>query len=236
MIRIAIVEDETHYKEQLIEYLGKFEQDRGEKIEIETYSDGDGIVENYKAQFDIILMDVQMKFMDGMSAAEEIRKSDSEVVIIFITNMPQFAIKGYAVDALDYVLKPISYFQFSERLSRAMDRMKKRENHYITIEVKEGIKRLNISDIYYVENQGHHLIFSTREEEFIATGTMKDLEKRLSSFNFFRGHRGYLINLEHVEGLEGNDAVVKGKELPLSRSKRKAFMEALSYYWGETLK
>lgn len=236
MIRIAVVEDESHYKEQLVEYLQRFAKEEGETIDIETYSDGDGIVEDYKAQFDIILMDVQMSFMDGMSAAEEIRKMDSEVVIIFITNMPQFAIKGYAVDALDYVLKPISYFQFSERLKRAIDRMGKREADYFTIKAGGVVKRLKVSDIYYVENQGHNLIFMTREEEVTTSGTMKDLEKELSNFNFFRGHRGFLINLMHVEGLEGNFAIVKGEEIPVGRTKRRAFMEALSKYWGETLK
>src|SRR5690625_2406990 len=110
MIRIAVVEDEDHYREQLVEYLRRFEQDKRVNLEIETYSDGDGIVENYKGQFDIILLDVQMKFMDGMSAAEEIRKMDAEVVIIFITNMPQFAINGYAVDALDYIYIQLSIF------------------------------------------------------------------------------------------------------------------------------
>ena len=64
----------------------------------------------YRFQFDIILMDIEMRFMDGMSAAEEIRQMDKDVVIIFITNMPQYAIRGYAVEALDYMLKPVSYF------------------------------------------------------------------------------------------------------------------------------
>src|SRR5690625_1253 len=236
MIRIAVVEDETHYKEQLVEYLRQFEQEKRVNIEIETYSDGDGIVENYEGQFDIILLDVQMKFMDGMSAAEEIRKMDAEVVIIFITNMPQFAIKGYAVDALDYILKLISYFKFSERVQRSIDRMEKRESYYITIRVKEGIKRLKVSDIYYVENQGHNLIYSTTDGEVMTTGAMKDLEKELSSFNFFRGHRGFLMNLEHVEGLRGNDAIVKGIELPVGRTRKKALLEALSEFWGETIK
>jgi len=236
MIRIAIVEDEINYQEQLIDYLRRFEKDRGETIEITTYSDGDEIIENYKVQFDIILMDVQMRFMDGMSAAEEIRKSDSEVVIIFITNAAQYAIKGYAVDALDYILKPISYFQFSERLNRAVDRMKKRETHFLTINVKGGVKRLQITDIYYVESQGHKLIFFTKEGEFTAAGTMKELEKELSSFHFFRAHKGYLINLEHVEGMKESCAVVKGEELLVSRTKRKGFMEALANYWGEVIK
>jgi DNA-binding LytR/AlgR family response regulator len=236
MIRIAIVEDEIRYQEQLIEFLRKFEQDRREIIEIEIFSDGDEIVENYKAQFDIILMDVQMQFMDGMSAAEEIRKLDTEVVIIFITNAAQYAIKGYAVDALDYVLKPISYFQFSERLNRAVERMKKRETHYLTISLKGGVKRLKISDIHYVESQGHNLVYRTNKGEFIATGTMKDLENQLSSFHFYRGHKGYLINLEHVEGMKDHCAVVKGEELLVSRMKRKGFMEALANYWGEVVK
>lgn len=236
MIRIAIVEDERHYKEQLIEYLHTFEQEENLKIEIENYSDGDSIVENYHAQFDIILMDIQMGLMDGMSAAEEIRKMDPKVVIIFITNMPQFAIKGYAVDALDYILKPISYFQFSERLKRAIDRMEKRETHYFTIKLSEGVKRLKVSDILYVENQGHNLIFCTKEDEFITSGAMKDLEEELSSYNFFRGHRGFLMNLQHVEGLKGNYANVRGIELPIGRTKRKALLEALSKYWGETIK
>ncbi|MDF2903611.1 MAG: DNA-binding response regulator [Bacillus sp. (in: firmicutes)] len=236
MIRIAIVEDEINYQEQLIEFLRKFELDRGENIEIETYSDGDEFVENYRAQYDIILMDVQMRFMDGMSAAEEIRKIDTEVVIIFITNLAQYAIKGYAVDALDYVLKPISYFQFSERLHRAVDRMKKRDTHYLTIKVKSGVQRFKISDIYFVESQGHNLIFSSKIGEFTTSGTMKELEKQLSSFHFFRGNKGYLINLEHVEGMNDSCAIVKGKELLVSRNKRKAFMEALSNYWGEVIK
>lgn len=81
-------------------YTGK---ENGEAFDITIYSDGDQIVNKYQSQYDIILMDVEMKFMDGMSAAEEIRKVDTEVVIIFITNMAQYAIRGYAVDALDYV-------------------------------------------------------------------------------------------------------------------------------------
>ncbi|MFA9559018.1 LytR/AlgR family response regulator transcription factor [Evansella sp. AB-rgal1] len=236
MMRIAIVEDEIHYQDQLKEFLLKFEQDKGETIEVTTYSDGDEFIENYQAQFDIILMDVQMPLMDGMSAAEEIRKVDSEVVIIFITNMAQYAIKGYAVDALDYVLKPISYFSFSQRLSRAVDRMKKREDNHITIKIKGGVTRLKISDIYYVESQGHKLIFQTRLGEFTTTGTMKELEGELSSYHFFRGHKGYLYNLEHVDGMNESCAVVQGEELPVSRTKRKPFMEALSNYWGEMIK
>ena len=152
MIKIAIVEDEAMYAKQLEEFLHQYEAENHEAFDITIYSDGDQIVNKYKSQFDIILMDVEMKFMNGMSAAEEIRKMDSEVVIIFITNMAQYAIRGYAVDALDYVLKPVSYFAFSQRLNRAIERMKKREAKVIMVNIKGGMVRINIANIYYIES------------------------------------------------------------------------------------
>lgn len=107
MIRLALVEDDALYRSQLREYIDKYSAASGEKFTVTEFSDGDEIALGYKAVYDIILMDIEMKFMDGMMAAEEIRKIDTEVIIIFITNSPQYAIKGYAVDALDYVLKPV---------------------------------------------------------------------------------------------------------------------------------
>ena len=83
MINIAIVEDEAMYAKQLQEFLLQYQKENGEVFNITVYSDGDQIVHKYKSQFDIILMDVEMKFMDGMSAAEEIRKADTEVVTHF---------------------------------------------------------------------------------------------------------------------------------------------------------
>lgn len=236
MIKIAIVEDESMYANQLKEYLEQYEKENGEVFDITMYSDGDDIVHKYKAQFDIILMDVEMKFMDGMSAAKEIRKVDTEVVIIFITNMAQYAIRGYAVDALDYVLKPVSYFAFSQRLARAIGRMKKREQKVISVNIKGGTVRLDVANIYYIESQGHNLIFHTASGEYESFGTMKDVEDKLGTMNFFRGNKGYLINLAHVDGVQEGCAVVRGESLVLSRSRKKEFMEALTRYWGEVVK
>ena len=236
MIKIAIVEDEHAYAMQLQEYLHMYEKENGEVFEISLFSDGDEIVNKYKPVYDIILMDVEMKFMDGMSAAEEIRKVDTEVVIMFITNMPQYAIRGYAVDALDYVLKPVSYFAFSQRLNRAISRMKKREIKMITISIKGGTVRLNVTNVTYIESQGHTLIFHTVNGIHETSGTMKELEKELSELNFYRGNKGYLINLAHVESVKDGCAVVRGEQLLLSRARKKEFMEALTRYWGEVIK
>lgn len=236
MIKIAIVEDEHAYAMQLQKYLHQYEEENGESFEITFFSDGDEIVNKYKAVYDIILMDVEMKFMDGMSAAEEIRKVDTEVVIMFITNMPQYAIHGYAVDALDYVLKPVSYFAFSQRLSRAISRMKKREKKTLSINIKGGTIRLDVSNVTYVESQGHTLVFHTIGGDYITTGTMRELEKQLEEHNFFRANKGYLVNLTHVEGIKDSCAIVRGEQVLLSRARKKEFLETLTKYWGEVMK
>lgn len=236
MISVAIVEDEAAYAAQLREFLVRYSQESGQEFEISLFSDGDEIVEGYKAQYDLILLDVEMKFMDGMTAAEEIRRVDPEVVIIFITNMAQYAIRGYAVDAMDYVLKPVSYFAFSQRLSRVIQRMKKRARRYMTISIKGGAQKLDIDKIYYVESQGHNLIFHTEQGDHVTSGTMKDVEGKLEPLNFFRCNKGYLVNLEHVDSVQGGCALVGGKELLISRGRKNDFMEALANYVGEVIK
>lgn len=236
MIKIAIVEDEALYARQLEEFLRQYEKENGEPFDITIYSDGDQIVNKYQSQFDIILMDVEMKFMDGLSAAEEIRKIDTEVVIIFITNMAQYAIRGYAVDAMDYVLKPVSYFAFSQKLTRAIGRMKKREAKVIVLNIKSNLVRINVANIFYIESQGHTLILHTMLGEYETAGTMKEMEETLSGTTFCRGNKGYLINLQHVDSVVEGCAVVRGEPLVLSRARKKEFMEALTQYWGEAIK
>lgn len=237
MIQIAIVEDDRMYSDQLEAYLHKYEAEYGETFEISTFTDGDAIVSTYQSQYDIILMDVEMRFMNGMSAAEEIRRMDKEVVIIFITNMPQYAIRGYAVEALDYILKPVSYFAFSQRLGRAINRMKKREQKSLVLPVKGGVVRLPVNSILYLESQGHNLIYHTTTGEYLSSGTMKDAEEALKDLHFFRGSKWYLINLQQVQGMGDGCAKLKsGQDVPLSRSRRKEFMEALAQHWGEVIK
>ena len=202
-----------------------------------AYSDGDEIVENYRGQFDLILMDIEMRFMDGMAAAEQIRKQDSRVIIIFITNMAQYAIRGYAVDALDYVLKPISYFAFSQRIRRAMGRMKKREEHYVAINTKNGVYKIPASQLYWVESQGHRLTYHTKDAQYESTtASIGKLEKELGSANFFRCNKCYLINLRFVTGIEKDDVLLGDKNIPVSRAKKSDLKKALVTYMGEAMK
>lgn len=227
MIRIAVVEDEPMYGEQLLAYIKRYEMERGKEIKVTMFSDGEDIVEGYKGGYDIILMDIQMQFMNGMSAAEEIRKRDSEVIIMFITNMVQYAIRGYQVDALDYVVKPVEYFAFSQKLDKAISRVKMTESPSITISIEDGIKKLLISDILYVESKGHNAVFSMVQGKYVTRMTLKDLEEKLGSHDFFRCSKGFLVNMVRVDGVTNGECVIGQEQIPIGRAKKKEFMERL---------
>lgn len=235
MVRIAIVEDNRACAKRIKEYLERYEKESGECIQCFFFEDGADIVEGYCAEYDIILMDVEMKFMDGMSAAEAIRKIDEEVTIIFITNMAQYAINGYAVNALDYILKPVPYFTFSQRIDRAISRLKKKEKHYVIIKIKGGSRKIASNDIFFIESQGHSLLFHTKIGIEETTGTMKELEKKLEPLHFCRCNSGYLVNLEHVDCIRDGMAKVGESLLSVSRPRKKVLQESLAAYMEEVM-
>ena len=236
MIHIALVEDEEEYRKAFLGYLLRYEQESGRQFRISVFPDGEDIISSYKADYDLILMDIAMRFMDGMTAAEKIRELDQEVVIIFITNMPQFVMKGYAVDALDYVLKPVNYFAFSQRIERAISRMSRRREQYFTVPVRGGIRKLSVSNILYVEVQDHDLLFHTRNESILTRGSLAEVEAKLGNAGFFRCNKYCLVNLAFADSLQGIDLVVAGEHIQVSRAKKKAMLDALNNYLNEVSK
>lgn len=236
MIRIALVEDDRNYIEILKSFLKKYEKESNQKLKISIFTDGEDIVTEYKADYDIILMDIEMMFMDGMTAAEKIRALDSEVVIIFITNMPQYVMDGYKVDALDYVLKPLTYFALSQRIDRALSRLKHRTKQFIMITLKGGMQKLDVSRIKYIEVQNHDSIIYTRDGSFTTKETLSNLEKSIGSTRFFRCNKCYLVNLEYVDGIQNYDIIIGNDTIQVSRARKKEFMDALNDYINEVSK
>ena len=167
-----------------------------------------------------------------METARRIRERDGGVLIVFITNMAQYAIRGYAVGALDYVLKPVPYFAFSQQLQKALGQLEKRERHYLAVAVDGGMRRLDAAEIYYLESEGHKVHFYTEKEDFVVPGTLKNYEEKLVGRAFARCNSGYLVNLAQVSGVQQDMVQVGPYALQISRPRRKAFMAELADYIG----
>ena len=206
MTRIAIVEDEAAVREQLAGYVQRYTRQYGTQFEVTMFTDGVEILEDYRPVYDIIFLDVEMQHLDGMETARRIRELDSDVLLIFITNMAQYAIKGYAVGALDYVLK--------------------------SVPVDGGMRRLDAAAIYYIEGEGHRVHFYTEDGDFSAPGALKALEEKLAGRLLARCNSGYLVNLAQVSGVQQNTVQVGPHELQISRPKRRTFLAALADYIG----
>lgn len=228
MISVAIVEDDDVFALTIQQYLEKYGEESGTEFQSSRFTDGYEIADGYRGGFDIILMDIEMGLMNGMEAAEQIRKTDEEVTIIFITNMAQYAIKGYAVRAMDYVLKPVSYPAFSESLKKAVARIGGRKDRYLTVSYRDGMIKLPVAGITFVESQGHRLSFHTETDTYeTTTSSLKEIEEKLQPHGFLRASSGVLVNLNKVTGTKNGYIQVGGVYLPVSRSRKNEFMAAL---------
>lgn len=230
MFRIAVVEDEKSCQDQIADYLKKYGKENEIEFQITVFKDGLDIVENYNPVWDLIFMDIKMKFMDGMKAAARIREYDSEVVIIFITTMAQYAIKGYEVNALDFVLKPIVYPQFAMKMHKAIRTLRKREKKYLLLPAEDRKERVPTNEILFIEVKGHNLHIVTEKSRYVMRYSMQEMEKELEGCYFARCNNPYLVNLGNVTGVKKDCVLIGSYVLPISRTKKKQFLKELSDY------
>lgn len=231
MFRIAVAEDEHEYWQQLQAHLQRYSREYEVPLDVVHFSSGKQLAET-EQQFDIILLDIVMPDMNGMDAAERIRQRDEQVVLMFITQMAQYAIQGYSVGALDFILKPVAYDMFAVKFSRAIARVRSREGAQITLMLPSGMKRMQSRDIYYVEIQNHMLHYFTAFGEYILRGTMAAAEKELAPHHFAKCNHWYLVNLAHVSEINKDTVMVAGHCLEISRRMRSAFLAAVTNYVG----
>jgi len=232
VIKVAIVEDDSDYAQHLALLLARYAQERQLTIKTEHFDSGLDFISDYAFQYDIVLMDIEMPHMDGLSAAKKLRDQGDAIPLIFITNMAQYAVNGYEVDALGFLVKPVVYFRLSLLLDKAVARLKLLQNQYLSLNGRDFVKKVYINDIKYIEVVRHTIIYHTTDGDIEMPGTMKELEARLNTFNFVRCNSCWLVNLRHVSGIEGNTVTVAGEELKISRNKKQEFVHRLTAYFA----
>ena len=222
MRNIAIVEDDEGAAEALATLLRRYEKERGggNSFNLVRYRDAETFLSAYDSGFEIVLMDIELPDMNGMEASRRLRERDADVIIIFVTNMAQYAIKGYEVRAFDFIVKPVVYADFALKLTGALECADKRRGKTVWISNKEGRTALRTTDIKYVEVVQHMLIWHTVSGDFRASGQLSDAEAMLRGEPFAYCNRCYYVNLRFVTAVRGYDegfrlALVSGGEAQL---------------------
>ena len=233
-MKIAVVDDNPKDGSRIKQYIERYALEQDQKFQVFLYASGLDFLDDMERNFDVVFMDIEMLHLDGIETARKMRERDDTTILIFITNLAQYAIHGYEVGALDYILKPVSYFTFSQKFGRAVAKLKKRSSRkQVTVPVKGGVMRMELSEIHYIESEGHNLVYHTKDGDHISSGTMKAVETAMEGMDFSRINKCYLVNLEHVDGVRDKYAIVHNDRLLISRPRMKQFMQELTRYWGE---
>ena len=235
MLHIAIVEDEAHQREQLESGVRDVLCELS--AEVTCFEAAQPLLERYAAgeRFDLLLLDIQLPGMDGMSAAARVRELDADVLIVFITSMAQYAVQGYKVDALDFLVKPVAHEVLDACLARALRRLRKQAPASLSVRSGGSLRIVPVSSILYAESRDHRTLLRTREEEIPCAGSLGNLEESLIPHGFYRCHAAFMVSFAQLERLDGGDVIVGGRRVPLSKHRRKQFLAALAAYWGERL-
>ena len=227
-MRIAVCDDEELFRIEFKSVLDKVLINA--EYDIDTFSGGSSLYEAFlKNPFDLVFLDIEMPGIDGITLAKRLRAVSENVQIVFLTSHIEYALEGYEVNALRYLVKPVDMNKLSEVLKYIQD--KKNNSRQIMIKQEGEDIVIDISDIIYMESMDKNVRIVTSKSEYITRYNISDYEEELKNSGFLRIHRGYLISLSKVKKIVKNDVVMDGDiSLPVSRSNMKTLKDALYAY------
>ncbi len=233
MINIGICDDELLYRIKIKDIFKELLRLYAINYNIYEFSSGKELLNNYPKDLDILIMDIQMKIVNGMDTAKKIREFDQNLEIIFMTSFSEFMQEGYEVKAYRYILKPINERKISKNILPCIDEVMKKKKNYLSINVKNYIDRIKIDSIVYIETARPNILIYTHDNMYTTKMTISKIEKILSEYGFFRCHNSYIVNLKLIESMNGNTVVVKGKNIPISKYRVKDLKLAITNILGD---
>lgn len=236
MYNIGICDDEQDFARELEEMIRQYARESGTEIRTTLFLNGRELIEGNRLTLDLIFLDIQMDVMNGLEAAKRIRARDGKVGIIFLTSLTRYALAGYEYQAVNYIIKPITYARLKRELDRWLESYRREDKKYILVNNEDGCHRVDLSTLHYLETYNRNVKLHTDSGDIISYKKMKELEAELKEAHFIRCHSGYLVNLFYVKRVGKLEiTLTDGEVIPISQPKRKAVMKELADYWGDRL-
>lgn len=232
MPKVIIVEDEESHSKALVRLCSRYQQERGVELDTAVYDNPAVFLQKYHGDADMVLLDILMPQMNGMECARRLRKRDENVLLCFVTSMAQYAIQGYEVGAVDFILKPVNYDEFSLKMDRMLRILRKQSFATVLVSTRSEMKKIDLRDLAYVEVFNHSLIYHTTGGDFEAYGKLSSLEEDPRFHRFVRISPSHLVNCAMITSVQDDSLLLNDIRLPISRRRRKECMEKMAAIFG----
>ena len=233
MTSLLIVEDEKPAADALLALVRRYEESRGMTFDVDVVGAAFELLDASRT-YDICLLDIQLPGINGMEAAELLRSQHRVTSIIFVTDLAQYAVRGYEVDALGFLVKPATFAGLAMNLDRALREVVRGANRTLTVPTGDGFRSVPLSQVTYIEVRNHDLIYHTVGGDDLRTrGSLAQVERELADAPMVRVSRYCLANMALITSVLGDEVTVAGgAALHITRSHKKEIELALARYLG----
>jgi DNA-binding LytR/AlgR family response regulator len=176
---------------------------------------------------DLILLDIEMPKVSGL---DWLKTLPVKPMVILCTAFPKYALEGYELDIIDYLLKPVAFHRFEKAVQKARDfaQLKPhRHTDFLFVRCEKRIEKLELADIHFIESLGNYVRIHLSGRQLLAYLTLKGIESQLPATSFVKVHQSYLINFSKITAMEGNRVVVQDQHLPVGRNFREDLMRLI---------
>lgn len=236
MHKVLIVEDSPTEARTLATFIERYGETHGEKFQVTHLETAVDYVAGSIGRFDLVFMDIDLPGINGMEAAQLMRAVDEKTPLIFVTNLAQYAVRGYEVNALDFVVKPVSYADFSLRMDKALRALARQTTRNVVIRSQDGLSIVSVSEVAHVDISNHDLVYHLADGDTVRVrGSLGTVERELADTPLIRASNGSLVNIDFIQTIRADEFVMTtGDVIRMSRARRASVLAAIAEHLGST--